>query len=571
MHRARVAAIEYMEAAVAEELYDDAIDAELDEEVARRWRLGELAEMKLDEHQLEVYWLYRKWEEEITAARMVASVAEREKKRGVRGLVRVFVMDIARRWGKTFLVALILIEDLIRNKRWIKTYGTAAFKDLADIVIPMIDELCEDAPSDVKPLFHSSFRGIDNVYVFPSTGSQLKLVGLDKQRMGQRGRASHGMAITEASRVPKLAPLIGSKIYPLFQRRKKATLILESNAPDDPEHDFDRIFVPDAEKRGAYVFRDIDDNKAISEEEKQEFLDASDAIDPEITQLEYYGKRIRSPKRMVCAEFDLKRHVVPMPVFPKYAYAFTFMDPGEEDPLGLVWAYWDFERCKLVCVRSYCESNMRTPACAEMIKEVEQDFWSTPRIHGPEDINKAPKYHNFHHSKGWKFVAPPHALTYWDGKMFKPNPAARVSDIDAHMLGDLAVLHDIGFDKAEKYNAESAQGQLRTAFAQDMIEIVEDSGPLAQQCQRGVWQLDKEGRRVGWARSPALGHLDAYACLVYGWRKVQHYRYLNPNPPAVTDRKASGVAAMPWHEDAEPKSNRATAKLSSMLKPRRRR
>lgn len=524
--------------------------------------------MKLDPHQLRVYWKYRAWEAEVTAVRLVRSVQLREKQRGVQGMIRLFVLDIARRWGKTFLVALIFIEDLIRNRKWIKTYSTAFLKDIAEIIIPMIEDICEDAPSDVRPIYRGSFKGMNDVYVFPSSSSLLKLVGIDKNPRGLRGRGSHGFAVTEAARVPKLASTIGSVIYSQFQRFPRATLILESNAPEDPEHDFDQIFIPDAEKRGAYVFQTIDDNDAIDQSEKDEFVEAARAIDPEIAELEYYGKRIRSPKRMVCAEFH-DRHIVALPPRPAFARGFIAMDPGEKDPVGLICGYWNFERAKLVILRSHAQAGMRTNEIADWVVQSEMELFGTPRREGPQGLNERIKSGKFHHSKGWKLAVAEHEFSYWDGQMFRPNPCNRVSDIDAHMLGDMSVLYDVPFANAEKRNAEAAQGAVRTAFLRDEIEIVEDSGPLAIQCKRGTWRFDSEGKRVDWNRSDALGHLDCFAALVYMWRDVQHYRYLDPNPPAVVDLKAPRVADMPWHEDPRRVPQDGLARLRESLKPRR--
>lgn len=550
--------------------YDAALEARIDAEIARRWRAGELADMKLDPHQMRVYKKYRAWEQEITQLRLVRAVQEREKQRGVKGMIRCFVMDISRRWGKTFLVALIFIEDLIRNRGWIKTYATAYLKDLAEIIIPMIEDICADAPADVRPIYRGDYKGMSDVYVFPSSGSLLKLVGIDKNPRGLRGRGSHGFAVTEAGRVPKLASTIGSVIYSQFQRFPRATLILESNAPEDPEHDFDRIFIPDAEARGAYVFQTIDDNEAITEEEKEEFLEAARAIDPEIAELEYYGKRIRSPKRMVCAEFDEARHVVEPGPIPRYCRAFSALDPGgDRDPVGLLMGYWDFKRAKLVIVKSHMQANMRTNEIAEWFIEHEMKLWGMPRTEGPEDLSQRFRHTKFHHSRGWKFDTPENAVTYWDGTMFKPNPCNRVSDIDPLAIGDLATIYDVAFAKAEKYDAEAAQNAVRTAFLRDNIEIWKDSGPLAMQCKRGTWRFDREGRRVDWASSPALGHLDCYACLVYMWRDAQHYRYLCPDPPTVTDLHAPNVAALPWHDDPRRKPQDALPRLRAAFNPKR--
>jgi hypothetical protein len=212
---------------------------------------------------------------------------------------------------------------------------------------------------------------------------------------------------------------------------------------------------------------------------------------------------------------------------------------------------------------------MRTNEAAEWVTQTEMELWGTPRFEGPKPLNAKTRHLHFHHSRGWLHGVPENALTYWDGTMFKPNPCTRVSDVDANMLGDLAVIYDVSFANAEKYNAEVVQGAVRTAFLRDEIEIVEDSGPLAMQCKRGVWRFDRDGRRVEWARSPALGHLDCFAALVYMWRDVQHYRYLDPNPPAVVDLKAPAVADMPWHKDPRRGPQDGLAKLRQVMRPQR--
>lgn len=490
-------------------------------------------------------------------------------------MIRCFVLDIGRRWGKTFLVALIRVEDCIRRARQNITYATAFQDDIVELIQPMLEDLFEDCPAELAPKYVKARK----TWIFPN-GSRLKLVGIDKNPKGLRGRGSDGFNVTEAGHVRNLAYTIGTKVYQQFQRRPWATLILESNAPEDPEHDFDRIFIPDAEKRGAYVFETIDDNEAISDEEKKEFVEASMvAVGKEDTERELWGKRHRSPKRMIVAEFDAPnekrpytRHVVVSAPHPQYARAGVGMDPAETDALGLVFGYWDFLRAKLVIQHSYAESNMRTPTAADYIKSTEQQLWGTPRDHGPAPLNERDHHSRFHHSRGWKFDSPDESLTYWDGTMFKPNPHARVSDTDARMIGDLAALYDVPFQNAEKDNAEAAQGALRQAFADDRIEIIKEGNePLILQLARGIWRFDASGRRVEWARSKALGHCDCIAALVYLWRNVQHWRYLNPHPPAVTDLKASGTAALPWHDKADRQPQDGPSKLRSVLRPARRR
>lgn len=530
----------------AEQIVDEQLEQQTAAWVAMMWRRGDLS-WKLDEHQRRVYDQYREWEAIITDRRNAALYPAL-----FRGMHRVFVMDIARRWGKTFLVALIRIEDCIRRDKQTITYATAFQKDIGEIIQPMIEDICADAPPDVCPKFQAKFKLQTQAYRFPN-GSLLKLVGIDKNPRGLRGRASDGFNVTEAGHVPKLASTLGNVVYPQFQRRDHATLILESNAPEVIDHDFDRVFIPAARARNdngvsALVEKTIDDNEAISDAEKKEFLEAAAEFDPYGMRREYYGERVRDPRVMVIPDFDIRRHVVPPPELPQYAMAVVALDPGEEDPAGLVFAYWDFERARLVVQRSRAESNWRTGAMADYIKETETELWGTARFEGPRPEND-PGYRRLAaERKGNAFAPANNGLWYWDGEKFNPNPLHRWSDTDAHMIGDLAVEEGLIFLPTLKDDSIAHRNKLRNAFAENLIEICDDAGPIINQLESGTFRKDSLGKSVDWIRTPTLGHLDCVAALIYLWRMFTPFRFRNPFPPAVVDLKASGVVANPWHD-----------------------
>jgi hypothetical protein len=502
----------------APNVYDDQLEAQADEWAARMWRDADLS-WKLDEHQRRVYDKYRAWE---------------ASGRPGGGMRRIFVMRIGRRWGKTFLVALIFLEDLLRNRGWTKTYATAFQKDIWEIVQPMIEELCSDAPEELRPTFNRTHM----FYRFPSTGGVLKLVGIDKNPNGLRGRASDGFAVTEAGYVPKLARVIGNVVYPQFQRRDHASMILESSAPESQDHDFDSRFVPDARARDAFVEATIDDNTAISDEQRREFVEAARAIDPIAADREYYNIQRRNPSLMIVPEFDKARHVREPGEVPKYAHCYTAMDPGENDPMGLGWGFYDFLRAKLVIQRA-----------AGMIRDVESELWGTKHREAPDSPKRqkhtAPMLTIADVVKtagGLVWEPPDTALTYWShaDNEFKPNPYRRISDVAAQFVGDLARDHSINFEMTAKDDALAQLNALRHAFAMDWIEIWEPDGPLAVQLEYGMWRLDSQGKRVDWLRTGTLGHCDCIAWLIYLWRNLQ--RELNPFPPARIDTSLHGYA-----------------------------
>src|SRR3990172_1260619 len=185
---------------------------------------------------------------------------------------------------------------------------------------------------------------------------------------------------------------------------------------------------------------------------------------------------------MVVPEFSLERHVMPGGEVPAHAHCYVSMDPGEKDPLGIVWGFYDFVRAKLVIQRSFAKSNCRTGEAAALIKATEHELWGTEH----RGIPATPKRDNelrahplitiadvVKTAGGLVWDPPAAALTYWEhgNNQFLPNPYKRVSDIDARMIGDLAVDHSINFEGTAKDDAYAQEGALRHAFFIDSIEI----------------------------------------------------------------------------------------------------
>lgn len=487
--------------------------------IAEAWEAG-LLSWKLDPHQLRVYEQYRDWELQEPANDNAGEMH------------RIFVLDISRRWGKTFLCVLIKIEDCLRMPGSFHTYACAFAKDIAEIVLPLADEICGDAPDHIAPKFQQTKEG-QSMGLFFKNGSVLRLVGIDKHPKGLRGRFSDGFVVSEAGHVVRLASTIRNVVYPQFQRRPHARLILESNAPEDPEHDFDTVFVEDAKLRDAYVFRTIDDNEALDPIEKAEFIKAAGGQEAPTCQREYYGVRVREASRVVLPEFDEARHVVEPGEVPAYAHCYVGIDPGMRDMLAIVWAYWDAERQKLVVQRSYAEANVTTTPVADMLKATERELWS--------------------------------GLQHWRGNRFEQNPYLRVSDTDMRMISDLSIEHGITVHPTAKDDADAQLFALRNAFLRNKIEIWADSGPLAAHCKAATWAEQNGMRGTVWQRSDVHGHYDCVAALIYLWRNV--IQTLNPFPPDhIGKDKHSHFLDVRAIE--KPKTDAAKALEFAMGKPR---
>lgn len=529
---------------------------------------GELSWM-LHPHQLErIYKPYRAWEPVA-----LAPAAPGEKQ----GQARVFVLDASRQVGKTYGVSLIKCEDCQRDPGSRHTYATAHAKDITEIVIPQVETIYADAPDEFRPQYQSSKSGMREGFYWPN-GSVLRLVGLDKNPKGLRGRTSDGMAISEAAFVRNLRKTVGSVIYPQFQHRPNARLILESSAPEDPDHDFDEVFVPDAKRRGAYVFLTIHDNTALSDETKREVLDAAESINHADMEREYLGIRSRDFSNVVFPEFSKDQHVHEVEI-PKHGYALVAADPGFRHLFGLCFGIYDFDRQKLIIQSSAALSNASTLRAAAVTAAHEYALWGTWPPHrmrtiplestadavgwkdllkrdpheskaqilfelAHEPVEKRPDYER----RPGQFITNdiPEHVTFYDQKRYRPNPWARVSDVDLRMIRDIDESFDLRFDATTKDELRVMVALVRNWLAAGRIEFLPSAGPVIDHVNGAKWARD----RRKFDEHLVHGHYDCASTLVYMVRKAQLIEFSRPHPPEhLTKEFPAGsvvVERMPW-------------------------
>lgn len=488
----------------------------------RLWRAADLSWM-LDPHQLDIYDHYRDWD-----ARMRDPVLAA----GTTGMLDVFVLDCARRVGKTWLCCLIKCEDCLARPGSRHTYATAYAKDIAEIIIPLMEEICATAPADCKPKYQGSRQGLAEGYYFPN-GSVLRLVGIDVHPRSLRGRASDGFVISEAAFVKGLKNTVGAVILPQFQRRPWAKLLLESSAPEDPEHDFE-TFVADAKMRDAYVFRTLWDNTSLTAAEKRRHYDQSAAIDPDLAAREYDGLRVRNRQKVVVPEFDAAVHVRDADR-PAFAAALAAMDPGFRDLFALLWGYWDVELAALVVERDYAERNASTATIAEVIKRTERELYGdAAELREPFDTQNIVDVFGRDQPTvtRQKFgLKPPSGMCFWDGKGFRANPCFRVSDTEPRLIGDLTIEHGISVMNTLKDDKEAALFSLRNGFRNGKIIVHSRCRKLIAHLNSARWNE----QRTDYERTDAMGHYDLLDALVYMWRMAQPLRAENPVPPEHYD------------------------------------
>jgi hypothetical protein len=83
-----------------------------------------------------------------------------------------FILEIARRWGKTWLLVVVSVMTCLRKPNARVAYGAPTAKHLAEFILPTLRKVTDDAPGDMGGMFNSS-RGH---WEFPN-GSHIHLFG----------------------------------------------------------------------------------------------------------------------------------------------------------------------------------------------------------------------------------------------------------------------------------------------------------------------------------------------------------------------------------------------------------
>jgi len=404
---------------------------------------------------------------------------------------RVFVANCARRFGKDFLGLVIQIEKAIKSPGSIQIYATAFQKDISSIVHPMMQQILEHCPEYLRPEFKQSFHGQEPGYYFPN-GSIMRLVGIDVNPDGLRGRKANGVVISEADFVRELENVLVSVIYPQLQGDLDAYIMLNSTPAGDLRSFYLKEVCPDAQANHRYAEFTILDNPMLSDSQRMEYIEAAGGMDSDRCQREYFCKSVKLIKNSVVPEFDTAIHIVDSKK-PVYTCGITVVDPGVRDMCAVACGYWDFDRQVLVVCADWAKAGATTVEVAQAIKDCEALAFSGTGM--------------------------------WRNGRLMENPVIRVSDTDARLILDLNTLHGIRIGAADKRGAEAALLALRDAFRKQQIELTPQAAVTAEHIDAAVYNKS----RTSYARKDGFGHFDALDVVKYMWRHID--KRTVPTPP----------------------------------------
>ena len=397
--------------------------------------------------------------------------------------VQLAVFEISRRWGKTYTLVVYCIEQAMRERQKIR-YGCAFLSDLEEFILPAFELILEDCPPELRPVYIRSRK----VYLFPN-GSEVKLVGLDKNPNGLRGNGVAKIVIDEAGYVSYLRFLYTSVIIPATAKQPDIKLVFLSTPPPDDDHYFHALAdKARGQPNGYYKCLTIDDISDLDPRERERLLrEVGGEHSPE-AQREFFCKAVRDPNYVLVPEFREDVHVVDVirPEFGKYWLGGDI--GGVRDKSVVYLCTYDFLRGKTLILdeRAFEQGTSSTTMMAEIKAMV-----------------------------GWRSAE-------------EPGLTIDIRWIDCPGQTRVDYARDHGFHTIPPPNLseclEAHVNQVRVAFTRGLIEIDRRCTFLIKTLRSGRFNK----LRTDLERSETLGHCDGFMALSYS---IKQPLKSNPYPP----------------------------------------
>jgi hypothetical protein len=320
----------------------------------------------------------------------------------------------------------------------------------------------------------------DNLYKLPN-GSVILIEGADDDRGNHlRGPWADYVICDEGAFWRHFSYVLRSVLYPIVHRCNGKILVI-STSPESVGHEF--VGECETAKRvGAYLRRTIDDNKYLSDEEKEKLIAEVGGRQSTAAKRELWCEFVTDTERAVIPEFDERRHVFDeFESMPVWRDRYVFIDLGFKDFTHALLGFWHFSEACLYIEDEVAQTYSRTEQTVKLIQEREKLLWGDHK------------------------------------------PKARIADNDLQIIADMANL-GLYVSPTMKNDKEAQINSLRTMFAQGKIKIHKRCQVLIHQLKVGIWNK----QRTDYERLPGAGHLDGIDALVYGNRMLD--RNHNPVP-----------------------------------------
>lgn len=438
---------------------------------------------------------------------------------------KVLVWNMARGNGKSRTLCVIAIEECLKDPKALVKYACAKQKDARQIVQPLIRDLLEDCPEDLKCVYNVA----EGAYKFPG-GAQIQLAGLDAGRAESLRGGSAVLGIIDEAGMKNLKKelkyIIESILYPAVTRTKEINgkLILASTPPTTHDHPFVH-YLRVAEIEKAALTRTIYSNPRMTSEMINGIIKQLGGVNSSTFRREYLCEIVINEEDSVIPEFtrDIQDKVIKEWKRPAFFDGYISMDVGLKDLTVVLFGYYDFLANKLIIEDEYVLNGYKftTKDLAENIKKKEAELFTHP-LSGE----------------------------------FRP-PYKRVSDNNLILISDLYHEHNLIFFATKKDDADAALNNVRIMMAAEQIIINPRCTVLINHLKNATWNKS----RKSYDRSVDNGHYDAIDSLKYMVRNVDVTR--NPYPSNYNALQRGLDSTSP---DYFGMNNKKTHKYESLVK-----
>jgi len=407
----------------------------------------------------------------------------------------------SRRNGKSFEILMQAIELCNTKKYAIVKYICPKLKMVKTIVNLNMRIILEDCPDELRP----EWRENDKIWIFPN-GSEIQFAGTDNgSHEGLRGGSADLCIVDEAGFCDHLEYVIKSILRPtILTTRGKIVLI--STPSKSSDHEFIQKYILPAKAAGELLTLLVHDNPALTVQDIEELKEdyPTGDQDPHYRR-EYLCEIIRDKDSVVIPEFTPEKELEIVRTWPRPEHfdTYTSGDVGFRDLTVYLFAYWDFEKAKLIIEDELVMNGpeMTTEKLAERIKQKELNNF------------------NIITEEGEKIAKP----TYM-----------RVMDNNLIMMNDLSKLHGLPFLATDKDNKEAQINQVRMMISNNQIIIHPRCRHLTYHIRGASWKEGNSVNRIfaNLSNTPDHsirgGHADALDALIYLVRNL--VRSKNPFP-----------------------------------------
>lgn len=436
---------------------------------------------------------------------------------------QLFVGNCSRQMGKSFWAVCKAIEQAIKHPKSQIRYGAAFQSDLVDFIIPAFEKVLEDCPASIK----GKYKTQGSKFVFPN-GSEIKLVGLDKNPNGLRGNTLDLIILDECGFVSNLDYIYKSVIIPATTHRPNAKIILISTPPATPAHAF-VDYALRAEQAGSYAMFTIYQNPLIDQATIDRLMEESGGSTSTTWRREYLCEFVTDTDSAIIPEWkddyavDIERDE-----YYGYYHKYVGMDLGVKDFTACIFGYYDFKRASLIIEDEFKMNgpSMNTELLVNAIKSKESALWG-------EGENK---------------------------EVPASVPFRRISDNNnPHLLQDFSYLHNLTFIATNKDTLEAMINEVRLLVQSGRIIINPKCLQLLGCLKYGVWDTKKKA----FARSTVYGHFDHLAALIYLVRNLAQHSNPIPADHGFVNHKA-------WLGNIKDKNQSNNAKeFAKLLMPKK--